>query len=692
MSAEPSPIRDSIPGRVLRGSGAVTYHVRDLLGEGGQGWVFRANWDGPEGALVIVKVLRPDVVTDDSLLRFQREAQVLRMLSQQTSPCPNVVRFFDHAQADVVSSDGKRTLSLPFTVLEYVRGTTLERVLGLQAGRGLPVERIRRVLRHSVAALESVHAKGVIHRDFKPSNVLLSGEGTDELAKVTDFGLAKVVNSDFARTKKVAGASIGYAPPEQYERGNARISCRTDVFSLACVAYEMLVGAPAYPFGPNENPLIVVTRILQDSRPSLRKTKGTLGTELGGKDALVDALDAVLAKALDADPDKRWETPTRLLVELDTLLREAAVPAATMHGVIGQKAVVMTEKPAASPAPKPTLPSSATADGGEPPRDSLMDAGSPLSRPSRQELGGTAPLRKPPSAGGFQWTIARAPGLGARTFYAGVLSHDGRRAFALSSSGLYWLSPSGAGMLSLPPSIPVTAWQGLTVTSSSQLVVYGTNGVVALVDPDAEAPAVLLPSEDPNVTFLGAGSRGDHLYLVGATTEEGRPPFGIVAHFWERSLVRTHRTNVSCTLRACTSIHDGEVYACGDAGVVFILRGEEFTPVESPCVARLSAIAATTAGLFIVGEGGHILRVEGLRANLEAAGTQQDLHCIEGGEGGAVWVGAGEGRILQYVPGRGFPRANRGVVHSGAVLDLWSRKNTVRAFTTDGSILLGTRT
>ena len=689
MSAhEPSPIRDSLPGRVLQGSGSVTYHVRDLLGEGGQGWVFRAHWDGPEGALVIVKVLRPDVLTDDSLLRFQREAQVLRMLSQQTNPCPNVVRFYDHAQADVLSSDGKRTLSLPFTVLEYVRGTTLERVLGLQNGRGLPLERIRRIARHAVTALESVHAQGVIHRDFKPSNVLLSGEGIAELAKVTDFGLAKVVTSDFGRTKKVAGASIGYAPPEQYERGNARISSRTDVFSLATVLFEMFCGVPAYPFGPHENPLIIVTRILQDKRPSLRATKGVLSTDLSRNDSIVSALDKVLAKALDPDPDKRWETPTRLLAEVDALLREAASPAATAVGRIGNREIVLTSPPAHTP------PESAHA------RDD--DTGAPFSRTApasipipKKELQGTVPLAKSPaSERHFHWSVARPP-LATPTpssFFAGAVAYDGKRAFALSASGLFWLSPGNVGPLALPSGVPISAWNGLSISpSSSQLVVFGSGGLVAIVDPDGEMPPVLLPVQAADVRYLGAAWRGDHLYLVGSTDSDGRAPAGAISHYWERSLVRTHRTNTPCTLRGCASMNDAEVFACGDAGVLTILRGETFMPIESPCTARLSAMCAGREGVFAVGEGGHVLRVSGHSATLEAAGTQQDLHCIEAGPDGTVWIGAGEGRILQHVPGQGFPRANRGIVHNGAVLDIWSRKDTVRALTSDGAILLGAR-
>ena len=129
-------LRDSLPGRVLRGSGRVEYHLRERIGEGGQGWVFTANWDEPGGFVVIVKVLRPDAVNPDTLRRFQREADVLRMLSQQGQPNPYIVRFFDHATAVLSTVDGEPH-TLPFTVLEYVNGTTLERVLDSNPGRGM---------------------------------------------------------------------------------------------------------------------------------------------------------------------------------------------------------------------------------------------------------------------------------------------------------------------------------------------------------------------------------------------------------------------------------------------------------------------------------------------------------------------------------------------------------------------------
>src|SRR3954471_13689672 len=111
------PLRDSLVGRVLRGTGNTAYYLRECIGEGGQGWEFRANWDDPSGHVVIVKVLRPDVVATEAGTRFKREEAVLRMLSTQGRPNPYMVRFYDHAIAQVPSPYGPEPLTLPFTVL-----------------------------------------------------------------------------------------------------------------------------------------------------------------------------------------------------------------------------------------------------------------------------------------------------------------------------------------------------------------------------------------------------------------------------------------------------------------------------------------------------------------------------------------------------------------------------------------------
>src|SRR5271156_7246050 len=109
-------LRDALAGQVVHGH-ATSYHLRERIGEGGQGWVFKANWDEPSGLVVIVKVLRPDAVNNEALRRFEREAEVLRLLSHGR-PNPHIARFFDHALAQVKSPLGGAPIALPFTVLE----------------------------------------------------------------------------------------------------------------------------------------------------------------------------------------------------------------------------------------------------------------------------------------------------------------------------------------------------------------------------------------------------------------------------------------------------------------------------------------------------------------------------------------------------------------------------------------------
>src|SRR5580692_1527111 len=148
-------LRDLLPGQVLQGTRGARYHLRERIGEGGQGWVFKASWDEPGGYLVIVKVLRPDGATAESLARFEREAQVLRMLGQAARPNPHIVRFFDHATSPFPSPTGG-TSELHFTALEYVRGPTLEHVLSHSRSVGLALDRTRRIARQVALALEDV--------------------------------------------------------------------------------------------------------------------------------------------------------------------------------------------------------------------------------------------------------------------------------------------------------------------------------------------------------------------------------------------------------------------------------------------------------------------------------------------------------------------------------------------------------
>ena len=199
-------LRDQLIGSCIDGTGGVHYFICELIGEGGQGWVYKAHYDEPDGMWVVIKVLRPDSATRETLERFRREAEVLRLLGAQPSQTPNVVRFFDHGYASVTFDSEQ--LRLPYTVMEYVDGITLGKLLEGPPRCSLPVERVRRVLRQVVRALEAVHAHRVVHRDLKPSNILITSQGNAEVVKVTDFGIVKLV--DFKLTQS---ASVAQGPP-----------------------------------------------------------------------------------------------------------------------------------------------------------------------------------------------------------------------------------------------------------------------------------------------------------------------------------------------------------------------------------------------------------------------------------------------------------------------------------------------
>ena len=173
-------------------------------------------------------------------------------------------------------------------------------------GRGLPVERVRRLVRQVVLALDVVHAQKVVHRDLKPSNILLANEAGTEIAKVTDFGLVKLVDVNLQRTTALAGASLGYAPPEQYEQGNQRVSSADGrLLARGDRLRDAHAAGSAFPFNGGENPLLIVTRILNGPRPSLARAVDGVAPELAARRDLVDALDAQLGRALAADPNDR---------------------------------------------------------------------------------------------------------------------------------------------------------------------------------------------------------------------------------------------------------------------------------------------------------------------------------------------------------------------------------------------------
>jgi len=700
-------LRDSLPGRVLRGSGRVQYHVRERIGEGGQGWVFTANWDEPGGFVVIVKVLRPDAVNPDTLRRFQREADVLRMLSQQGQPNPYIVRFFDHATAVLTMPTGE-TYTLPFTVLEYVNGATLERVLDSQPGRGMAVERARRILRQVTQALEAVHAKKVIHRDLKPSNILLSNEGGGEVAKVTDFGLVKLVDVSLAKTTTLAGASLGYAPPEQYEQGNQRVSERTDVFSLAAIAYEMLAGKMAFPYREGENPLLIVTRILNEARPQLAKTTESLAPELRGRADLIAVLDTHIARALSADPNARHATITDFFSAIEPVLKATSdtrasappsrslpfsetVPAA-MSNIAAS--LLPNQIPAIKPFERPShAPEVARTRPSAPSPVPLAPVVSPNA--SSGADGMPRPRGDTSDPGLWLWQVRTDP-IKPDVVRAGAFFGDGLGAIGVGPNGVArWMNGMWVGV-GMPAGFDTSRLRGAVSLARGDALLFGTGGLVLRLTPTGACD--ILTVSDPDATLYGAHvDPQGAIVLVGDRPHRGAPPtpqgparIGFVVEYQGHRLTQTNDVAHTTRLRAITRLASGAYAAVGDAGALARIERGVISFRGSLCHGDLLAASSTPdGGAFAVGTGGHAFALTPmLDWHLEAVQTTADLLAVSVTSTGTAWGGAQKARIVRRT-GDSWVRMSGELGVTSGVCALSASARMVRGMCTDGAIIEG---
>lgn len=227
------------------------YHVRRLLGRGGMSTVWLAD-DSTTGELVAIKLLNQEYSDNyEFRQRFQNEASAARSVNS-----PNVVKIVTYEEGDTGSHGAC------YIVMEYIRGESLSQVL--QRRRTLPEHLMLDVLEQTAHGLSAIHAANLVHRDIKPGNLLVTPEGT---VKITDFGIAKAAEAvPLTRTGMVVGTAQ-YVSPEQAQ--GKQVNPATDIYSLGCVAYEMVAGVR--PFQGDSTVAVAVAHI-NEAPPALAPT------------------------------------------------------------------------------------------------------------------------------------------------------------------------------------------------------------------------------------------------------------------------------------------------------------------------------------------------------------------------------------------------------------------------------------
>jgi serine/threonine protein kinase/tetratricopeptide (TPR) repeat protein len=307
----------------LRSALGDRYLLERQAGEGGMATVFLAK-DLKHERSVAIKVLRPELSASLGGDRFLREIRVAATLQH-----PNILGLYDSGETE----------GLLYYVMPFVEGESLRDRLDKE--QQLPIHDALRITRESAEALQYAHEHHIIHRDIKPENILLLGGH----ALVADFGIARAVSEAGGEKLTQTGMAIGtpyYMSPEQ-ALGSDRVDARSDVYSLGCVLYELLIGQPPFT-GPNA--MAIMARHSMEKVPSLQVVR----------QSVPDEIEDIVMHALEKTPADRFQTMGEFVEALSeaeaeiNMMRTAARRAATASRRVQTAATVTT--PQALPALK----------------------------------------------------------------------------------------------------------------------------------------------------------------------------------------------------------------------------------------------------------------------------------------------------------------------------------------------------
>jgi len=293
---------DPLIGETLAGK----YLIEELIKSGGMGSVYRGKHILMDKR-VAIKVLRPSLAMDDAVVaRFSREAKAASRIS--------------HPHAVNVTDFGESENGVVFLVMEYLDGRTLKEIIKSEGA--IPLARTVEIVRQVSGALDVAHEQGVIHRDLKSDNIMLSQTNGGEWAKVLDFGIAKIQQPEGALDMDITAANLvigtpQYMSPEQCSHSGP-IDARSDVYSLGIIVYEMLAGR--VPFS-GESPTVIMMKQVQDEPPSIFEFQPDLPAGIG----------SVVTRALAKQPVDRFQSAgdlSRALNEVSQTERDSVLVAA----------------------------------------------------------------------------------------------------------------------------------------------------------------------------------------------------------------------------------------------------------------------------------------------------------------------------------------------------------------------------
>ena len=266
------------------------YEITELLGEGGMAFVYKA-LDKELQRFVAIKTLKPSYVGQETFVeRFKREAQVASNINN-----PNIVQIFDWGIEGV-----------PYFVMEYIEGNSLTQIIAKK--KQLSISDVIYIGSRVANGLQAAHSNGLVHRDIKPGNILITSEGR---VKVTDFGIVAIQNesSDITKTGSVLGTAT-YISPEQAK--GEPVSTQSDLYSLGIVLYELLVGKPPF---EGDSPVGIATKHLTDKPGKLS----------GIRKDIPRGLENAVLKLLNKNSNDRFRSAEDLravLIQQNSLLKK----------------------------------------------------------------------------------------------------------------------------------------------------------------------------------------------------------------------------------------------------------------------------------------------------------------------------------------------------------------------------------